>query len=127
MAEKTLNDPLADFEIKDIICAEIRKRLDGDCTLMGGQAYAGFTAKFEVKIAYTRSLTPPTLVWGTAKSDPPDNVTVELIQEKTVASDTYASVAPNVERQEHNLPIPVLVQTPTGAVRRRVHVEKAKQ
>ena len=66
MAERTLNDPLADFEIKDIICAEIRKRLDGDCTLMGGQAYAGFQAKFDIKISYTRSLTPATLVWGGA-------------------------------------------------------------
>jgi len=121
MAEKTLNDPLADFEIKDIICAEIRKRLDGDCTLMGGQAYAGFTAKFDIKINYIRSLTPPTLVWGVlgtkAEGEPAGEIAV---------ADTYTSGAPNVERQDHNLPIPVLVQTPTGPVRRRVHVEKAK-
>ena len=123
MAERTLNDPLADFEIKDIICAEIRKRLDGDCTLMGGQAYAGFQAKFDIKISYTRSLTPATLVWGTAEKKPEGEVTEAGA---TIVVDTYQSVAPNVERQDHNLPIPVLIQTPTGPVRRRVHVERAK-
>ena len=123
MAEKSLNDPLADFEIKQIILDEIKARLDKDCTLTGGQAYAGFIASFEVKITYTRSLTQPTLVWGAA-SHVPECVVETAAQ--TEIKDTYTSPPPNIARQDHDLPIPVMVQTPTGPQRRRVTIEKSK-
>lgn len=125
MAEKSLNDPLSGAEIKAIILDEIEKRLNGDCTLGNDLAYAGFTAKFEVKISYLRSLVKESLVWGGALQNPPADVEVEEAG-KTAIADVYVSPAPNVARQAHDLPIPVLVQTPTGAERRRVHIERKK-
>ena len=113
MSEKSLADPLCGSEIKQIILDEIEKRLNGDCTLGDDLAYAGFTAKFEIKVSYLRSLVKESLVWGGAQAAPADPATVELVQEHVVA-DVYISPAPNVARQEHQLPIPVMVQTPPG-------------
>jgi len=122
-AELSLNDPLSGGEIKEIILAVIKKRLDGDCTLMGGLAYAGFSATFDIKIGYLRSLTKPTLIWGDAGQITDGEV--ESAGATTVA-DTYVSPSPNVARQDHDLPIPVMVQTPKGPERRRVRIEKPK-
>jgi hypothetical protein len=126
LAERTLADPLSGAEIKAIILDEIEKRLNGDCTLGNDLAYAGFTAKFEIKVSFVRSLVKESLVWGTAATAAPEGVETEVEKERTVAEDAYTSAAPDVERQEHNLPIPVLVQTPTGPVRQRVHIERKK-
>jgi hypothetical protein len=123
MAERTTNDPLSGAEIKEIILREIEKRMNGDSTLNDDLAYAGFTAKFEVKVGYVRSLTKETLVWGMAAELP--SGAVEAAGETTIA-DTYVAPAPNVARQQNNLPIPVLIQTPTGTQRKRVQIEKAK-
>jgi hypothetical protein len=123
MAEKTTNDPLSGAEIKEIILREIEKRMNGDSTLNDDLAYAGFTAKFEVKVAYLRSLTKETLVWSSVSQD--ITADTEPAGETTVF-DTYVAPAPNVARQQNNLPIPVLIQTPTGTQRKRVQIEKAK-
>jgi hypothetical protein len=125
VSEKTSNDPLSGVEIKAIILDEIEKRLNGDCTLGDDLAYAGFTAKFEIKISYLRSVVKESLVWGGAVMTPPEGVKAEEAGTIKV-EDTYTSAAPNVARQEHNLPIPVIVQTPTGPVRQRVHIERKK-
>ena len=125
--EKTLTDPLCGSEIKQIILDEISKRLDGDCTLGDDLAYAGFTAKFEIKVSYLRSLVKESLVWGGAAQSAPEGVETEVEKERTVVADVYVSPAPNVARQEHQLPIPVLVQTPTGPVRKRVQIERVKK
>ena len=124
MPELTLNDPLSGAEIKSIILQAIEKRLNGDCTLADGLAYAGFTAKFDMKVSFLRSLTQPTTVWGNAgksaeePAEPAGETTVEV---------AYTSPSPNIARQDNNLPIPVMVSTPNGPVRKRVHIEKAKQ
>ena len=123
MAEKSLGDPLAGFEIKEIILDEIKKRLDGDCTLAGGLAYAGFTAKFDIKIGFLRSLTKDTLVWGAASHYATEEVHMETVAETAIA-DSYTSPPPDIARQDHDLAIPVTVQTPKGPERRRVKIEK---
>ena len=121
MAELTLNDPLSGAEIKEIILNKIKQRLDGDCTLFDGLAYAGFSANWDIKVAFVRSLTPPTLVWGEVGQIPEGPT--ETAGATTIA-DTYNSPSPNVARQENDLPIPVMVQTPKGPERRRVRIEK---
>lgn len=123
MAEKTLNDPLSGFEIKQILLDEIEKRLNGDCTLGNDLAYAGFQAKFDIKVTFLRSVTPPTLIWGSTDKKAPEGIEIEVAPEVASLADTYTSPAPNVARTEHSLPIPVIVQTPTGPVRQRVHIE----
>jgi hypothetical protein len=124
MAERTLADPLSGQEIKAIILDEIEKRLNGDCTLGNDLAYAGFTAKFEIKVSFQRSLVKESLVWGNA-AKAPDAEPVEAAGEAAI-TDAYTSQAPDVERQEHGLPIPVIIQTPTGPVRKRVQIERKK-
>jgi hypothetical protein len=124
MAERTTNDPLSGAEIKEIILNKIERSMNGDSTLNDDLAYAGFTARYEVRVSYVRSLTKETLVWG-AVNDLPSGDIVEPTGE-TVIADTYVAPAPNVARQQNNLPIPVLIQTPTGTQRKRVQIEKAK-
>ena len=126
MAEKTLNDPLSGAEIKQIILQEIERRLNGDCTLGNDLAYAGFTAKFEIKVSFLRSLVKETLIWGGKTDIPASNDPVEAVGD-TVIAETYTSSPPNVARQEHDLPIPVLVQTPTGPMRQKVPIEQVKR
>lgn len=123
MSEKTLNDPLSGREIKEIILQEIERRLNGDSTLLDDLAYGGFTAKFDIKISFVRSLTPATLVWGEVEQKGAEGAEGAGA---TIVVDTYSSPAPNVARQEHNLPVPVMVQTPQGPQRRRVQIERAK-
>ncbi len=125
MSEKTQNDPLCGAEIKQIILDVVEKRLNGDCTLGDDLAYAGFTAKFEIKISYLRSLVKESLVWGNASVSAGDNPVEEAGE--TSMFEVYVAPAPNVARQEHNLPIPVLVATPTGSIRKRVMIERAKK
>lgn len=126
MAERTLADPLCGSEIKRILLDEIEKRLDGDCTLGNDLAYAGFTAKFEIKVSYLRSLVKESLVWGVAGQPSAIEVPTEDAGTATV-TDVYTSPAPDVARREHNLPTPVMVQTPTGPVRKRVQIERVKK
>lgn len=125
MAERTLNDPLSGSEIKAILLQEIEKRLDGDTTLENDVAYAGFTAKFDIRITFLRSLTRPTEIWGGAELQ----TTVPGDQTETIAvTDSHTSAeSPDVERQDHDLPIPVLMNTPSGMERRSVHIEQGEK
>ena len=120
MAEKTLNEALSGAEIKEIILQEIGKRLDGDCTLLDTLAYSGFSAKFILDISYRRSLTKPTMVWGEAKVDNEPSLAPDAIGH--IEGMHISSDSPDVERQSHDLAIPVLVQTPTGAERQKVRL-----
>ncbi len=125
MPEKTLNEALSGSEIKEIILQEIGKRLDGDTTLENDLAYAGFTAQFSVTIMYLRSLTKPTLVWGSAAQTPePPLPLPDLLETKheEISSIHTSDLSPDVERQLHDLPIPVLMQTPTGMERTKVKI-----
>jgi hypothetical protein len=118
--EMTLNDPLCGAEIKSIAVQKFADALDRDCTLVDDLTYAGFTLKFEATIGFLRSNTAPTLVWGNVAQgeQQSDN------QQRDLVKDEYAASAPNVAREENNLPIPVMVQTPSGPKRQKVRFQK---
>jgi hypothetical protein len=120
MSEKTLNEALSGSEIKEIILQEIGKRLDGDTTLENDLAYAGFKADFNIKIGFLRSLTKPTEVWGAAISIPEGST--PPVSEKSLDGSHVSADSPDIERQSHDLPIPVLMQTPSGMERKKVHI-----
>lgn len=122
MAQPTLTDPIDGSELKAIILERIARALDRDSTLANDIAYAGFTLSFEIRVKYLRSTTAPTLVWGNQILTPlADGVVVEAGPEE-VLTDTYATDSPNAAREAHDLPVPVMVQTPNGPQRRKVHV-----
>jgi hypothetical protein len=116
--EQTLNDPLSGAEIKEIVMRKIAEALNRDCTLTDDITYPGFSLRFEARISFVRSSTPPTLVWG--------DVGGGLIvkggpnTEAAVANGDYATDSPNTAREENSLPIPVMIQTPSGPKREKV-------
>lgn len=117
MATTSLNDPIDGSELKQIILERISRALDRDSTLADDIAYAGFSLSFEIRLKYLRSKTADTLVWGEEKEG------VETLDQPTeTATDTYSTDSPNTAREEHDLPVPVMVQTPNGPQRRKVHV-----
>jgi hypothetical protein len=117
--ELTLNDPLCGAEIKQIAVQKFADALDRDCTLVDDLTYPGFTIDFEARIHYMRSITSGTLVWGKGQAgEVPKDGEPETIK------GTYVAVAPNVAREENNLPIPVMVQTPSGPKRQKVRFQK---
>lgn len=120
MPELTLRDPLSASEMKEIILQEISKRLDQDSTLLNDLTYSGFKARFQINLSYEKSLVKETLIWGSVEEG---TVGSGKIEEVVVASE-YQSGSPNVERQEHDLAIPVMVSTPSGQERRRVKIER---
>lgn len=105
--EKTLNDPLSGAEIKEIATCKFREALDRDCTLTDDKTYPGFHLKFEATISYLRQTAEqPTMMWG------------------ETAVGEYRIESPNQAREDHDLPIPVVVQTPTGEKREKVKFMK---
>ncbi len=121
MPELSLNDPLCGEEIKAIILQRVTDALNRDTTLYNDIAYAGFTAKFECNITFLRSRTPKTLIWTDAESGK------GVPNGGTVVAETYQTDQPDVARQAHNLPVPVMQSTPSGAQRVKVRIENAKK
>lgn len=120
MSEKTLNDPLSGEEIKTIILHRISQALDRDCTLMNDISYASFALDFNIRLRFDRSITPGTALWGNHSEGPP-------VTEKStlnIAKDSYDEPSPNRARIEHDLPVPVEVQTPNGKVKRKIHFDR---
>lgn len=115
MATWSLNDPIDGEELKQIILKRIEDALDRDCTLADTIAYAGFELSYEIKLKFIRSNSPGTLVWGAAKEGMSvgDSDTVTLVDE-------YKTDSPNTAREEHDLGIPVMIDTPAGRERRKV-------
>ncbi len=126
MSELTLRDPLNSAEIVEILLQEIENRLKADSTLTSDITYSGFQANFEIKLKLQRPVPVQTLVWGEKSDGTPISPENGLTSETTVAAD-YEAGPPNVERQSHNLPVPVMIQTPTGPVKKKVHIERAGQ
>ena len=126
--EKTLNEALSGSEIKEIILQEIGKRLDGDTTLENDLAYAGFSTNFDIKITYLRSMTKPTQIWGSAARIIPPSEIPDGVQhgESTIAASHVSNASPDIERQSHDLPIPVMLQTPSGMERKKVHIGRGR-
>lgn len=131
MPTQSLNDPIDGAELKQIILHRIAAALDKDCTLVDDIAYAGFCMTFNVKIAYKRSKTADTTIWGGMNGGPEpiqpgQNINLEKGDEMADLTDTYESDSPNTAREEHDLPIPIMVKTPSGSERRKIHINPPK-
>lgn len=124
MSTTTLADPIDGAELKLMIIERVRRALDRDSTLANDIAYAGFRLDFEIKLVYKRATTATTLVWGgeSGGAEPilPGEAVVDGGVDRMV--DKYETDSPNAAREEHDLPIPVMVKTATGVERRKVHV-----
>jgi hypothetical protein len=113
------NDPIDGGELKKIILDRISTALDKDCTLTDDIAYAGFRLDFVINLGYKRSKTPGTMVWGNAAEGyegVPDMI--------EIVKDNYETDSPNTAREDHNLPVPVMIQTAAGMEKRRIHVNR---
>jgi hypothetical protein len=122
--ELTLNDPLSGAEIKEIIRQKVSQALDRDCHLVDDVQYPGFTLKFTGEIQFVRSPVGGTIIWtehrqGLTVNGGPD--TEAVVDSLTAA---YATDSPNKAREESNLPLPVMVQTPSGPQRQKVKFQK---
>jgi hypothetical protein len=118
--DSTLNDPLSGAEIKEIIRQKVSEALDRDCTLVDDHTYPGFHLKFEASIGFVRSTTPSTMIWGeqgTKIVGGPDTSQDQVTAE-------YQTDSPNTAREENNLPMPVMIQTPSGPKREKVPFTK---
>ena len=120
--EVSLNEPLSGAEIKEIIIQRITEALNRNCTLTDDIAYPGFWMKFQIDLKYTRSTTEKSLVWGENQQGTvgPDDQVEGFTEE-------YSTDSPNTARQDHDMGVPVLVQTPEGPKRRKVKFQKGKQ
>lgn len=127
MAELTLADPLSGAEIKEILLQEIEKRLNGDSTLQNDLTYAGFRAKFDIRATFVRSNVKETLVWGEAEQPAPDGIETEPAGEAEIKGSYDSPDAPNLARTAHDLPVPVMISTPSGSERRKVQIERPKR
>lgn len=119
--EVSLNDPLSGAEIKAIAVQKFSEALDRDTTLVDDVTYPGFSLKFEAHIVFLRATTPGTMVWN--ESVVGDKPVGEDVADETVAGE-YATDSPNTAREENNLPLPVMVQTPAGPKRQKVKFQK---
>ena len=121
--EQILNDPLAAEEIKAITIAKIEDAFSRNQALIDDLTYAGFRVKFDIKFEFVRSTVPGTLVWGeVSKGDLTDAVPGEGVTEEY-----QSDPSPNKTREDNDLPLPVMVQTPNGPQRRRVRIANAKK
>lgn len=119
------NDPIDGAELKSIILKRIGDQMDRDCTLTNDVAYAGFRLEYNIKLKYLRSKTADTLIWGDTvvgvfNASPSLGMELGGVE----LTDTYESDSPNTAREEHELPVPVMVQTPNGPEKRRIHVNR---
>ena len=114
--ETSLNDPLSGAEIKQIILAQIEAAMDKNCTLVDDLTYPGFSLFYELKIGFVRSPTKETVVWGESREG--ETGEVEAVTGR------YAEDSPNKARLDHDLPQPVMVNTPDGQRRKKVRFEK---
>lgn len=131
MPTTSLNDPIDGSELKLIILKRISDALDKDCTLVNDIAYAGFAMKYSIDLKFLRSKTAPSLIWGSTTENLRPEVEQMDVAELIAApietiSDSYETDSPNTAREEHSLPIPVMVKTPSGSERRKIHINPPK-
>jgi hypothetical protein len=120
----TLNDPISGEELKSILVQRFRALLDRDSTLINDIAYAGFESALVLNLKYKRSRSPGTLIWANdSQGDMSDDG--DLIHD--TLKDDYETDSPNEARDDHNLPIPTLVQGPNGPERVKVHIPEGQR
>ena len=101
--------------------------MERNSTLIDDIAYAGFEINYEIFLKYKRSNTDGTLIWAKEKDGDTD---VEAEDEPLAAvalTDSYESDVPNQAREDHNLPIPVMIPGPQGPVKERIHISEAQK
>ena len=126
MAETAVNVPFDSNEIKEIVCSELRKRLDSLGPLQGAKEYSSFDIGFNVTIRLRTSgntASPKeTLAWGKAKGGMVNPDHQEVL---SAANDNFTSGDPNEERLARDMPLTVESKDGRGnIVRRKVNVKE---
>src|SRR5208283_2886386 len=125
MTETAVNVPLDSNEVKNIICEELRKRLDGLGPLQGVKEYDSFEAVFTVSIRLRRvgEATGPkdTLAWGSVdRGNIDEPLSDSEFEEKlSLVNSTFKSGDPNEERQNRGMPLTVETKDGRGNVTRK--------
>src|ERR1019366_6744645 len=124
--EVAINAPFDSNEIKDIVCAELRKRLDTLGPLQGAEEYNRFEVAYEVAVKVYRvgetGAGKETLAWGKVEKG---EKTPESVEEVDVVTDSkFVSQDPNEERLSRDMPLTVESRDGKGNMtRRKVHMK----
>jgi hypothetical protein len=124
MTEIAVNTPFESNEVKDIICQELRNRLDTLGPLQGAKEYASFDVGFNVTIRVRRVGEGPggrdTLAWGHVERGPVHEPLPEGQKEEMVAANfNFNSGDPNEERQSRGMPLNVESRDGRGNITRK--------
>src|ERR1039458_10887854 len=117
MAEVAVNVPLDAEEIKAIICAELRKRLDSLGPLQLSKEYARFDVGFNLSIRLYRTgevtLPRESLAWGSVQGG---EINPDHVEESVVLASSFESGDPNDERIARHMPVTVETKDGRGGV-----------
>ena len=121
--EVAINLPFDSNEIKDIVCAELRKRLDTLCPLQGAKEYNRFEVAYEVAVKVYRvgetGAGKETLAWGKVeKGDLTPGASVD-IDVDVVTDSKFVSKDPNEARLSRDMPLTVESRDGKGNMTRR--------
>ena len=119
--EVAINAPFDSNEIKDIVCAELRKRLDTLGPLQGAKEYNRFEVAYEVAVKVYRvgetGAGKETLAWGKVEKG---EKTPESVEEVDVVTDSkFVSKDPNEERLSRDMSLTVESRDGKGNMTRR--------
>lgn len=118
MPQPTLNDSIDGGEFKQIVLKRIGEAMDRDSVI--GQDIEHPRFRFKIEVQFPGAHVKETLVWGQegATLTEEDNV-------QTVV-DSFESISANQTREDHDMPVPVMIQTPNGPEKRRIHVNPTR-
>ena len=119
--EVAINAPFDSNEIKDIVCAELRKRLDTLGPLQGAKEYNRFEVAYEVAVKVYRvgetGAGKETLAWGKVEKG---EKTPESVEEVHVVTDSkFVSKDPTEERLSRDMSLTVESRDGKGNMTRR--------
>jgi hypothetical protein len=126
MTEIALSLPFDSNEIKDIVCAELRKRLDTLGPLQGAKEYNRFEVAYEVAVKVYRvgetGAGKETLAWGKVEKGEKSPDSVEEVD--VVTDSKFVSQDPNEERLSRDMPLTVETKDGLGnTTRKKVRVK----
>lgn len=115
MNEQTLNKPLSGAEIIEVVCNQVKKAMQRDCTLAPHCAYPAFSYAISINITFQDT---GTKVKGTSVtvSDKLGELEPEVEVQTAETIVEGAPDSPNTVRMENDMGIPVLTRTPQGGV-----------
>jgi len=120
--EQVLNDPITMAEAKFIALSKMEADMNKNSVLIDDLTCAGFSIEYEIRFKLWRSPTPSTLVWGSKEVGD----TLGAPEQETMNGEYSADISPTKTRQDNDLPLPVLVNTPTGLQKKRVRISHEK-